>query len=245
MILKNPLSDLDKVKAEEALKKETLNYVMKHKKAHYFRNTMVLACACVLCFFFFRVLQPRTNIIPTETSQVYAYVTLDINPSVELRLDRENQVIETKAYNADGEALLKQVSLLHKSLEECVVILTSNEQFQSYMKDGYLQVSVYSEDETHSQALENQLDEELKMHFTEEQYSCSCASKNDHEQAGMHHMSFGRYQMIEMIMELDASYQMEKLQTKSMKELKELYEQISGNEVDETKGLHHGSHHNN
>lgn len=243
--MKKPLSDLDQLKASEELKRRTLAHVMKKRKQHFpWKQGTLIACACVLCIFMFQTMIPVQEPAPQPENPIYAYVTFDINPSMELRLNENNEVIETKAYNKDGEALLSQLSLTNLSLEESISMLVSNESFQSYMKDGYLQVSVYSEDTTHSLELETMLDETLSSHYTEEQYGCSCASKQDHEQANNHHMSFGRYQMIEMIVRIDPSYDIDDLQNTSMIELKALYERLSGTTLAEAQqNSHHGSHH--
>lgn len=243
--MKRPLSDLDQLNASEELKRRTLTYVMKKRKQHFpWKQGTLIACVCVLCIFLFQTINPVQEPAPLPDDAIYAYVTFDINPSMELRLNANNEVIETKAYNADGEALLSQLSLTNLSLEKSISLLLSNENFQSYMKDGYLQVSVYSEDPKHSFTLETMLDETLSTHYTQEQYGCSCASKQDHEQANSHHMSFGRYQMIEMIVRIDPSYDIDDLQNTSMIELKALYEQLSGTTLEETQqNSHHGSHH--
>lgn len=243
--MKRPLSDLDQLKASENLKRNTLMYVMNKRKQHFpWKQGSLIACVCVLCFFLFQTMIPVHEPAPQPDDSIYAYVTFDINPSMELRLNENNEVIETKAYNADGETLLSQLSLTNLPIEESVSLLLSNENFQSYMKDGYLQVSVYSEDSKHSSTLETMLDETLSTHYTQEQYGCSCASKQDHEQANNHHMSFGRYQMIEMIVRIDPSYDIDDLQNTPMIELKALYERLSGTTLEEAQqNSHHGSHH--
>lgn len=243
--MKKPLSDLDQLKASEELKRRTLMNVMKKRKQRFpWKQGTLIACVCVLCLFMFQTMIPVHEPTSQPGDSICAYVTFDINPSMELRLNENNEVIETKAYNADGEALLSQLSLTSLSLDESVSLLLSNEKFQSYMNEGYLQVSVYSEDSKHSLELETMLDETLSTHYTQEQYGCSCASKQDHEKANDHHMSFGRYQMIEMIIDIDPDYQIDELQNTSMVELKALYERLSGTTLEETQqNSHHGAHH--
>lgn len=245
MILKKPLSDLDQLHASKELKQHTLEAVMaKRKQHHSWYYGLAFVLTCVLCMVFYQTSQTNSEPVVEPAPQVYAYVTFDINPSLEFYLDENNQIIDTKAYNKDGEALLAQLSLKNESLTESISQLLSNTLFQSYMKDGYLQVSVYSEDETHSLALETMLDETIGEHYDDDQYGCTCASKHDQEQANNHHMSFGRYQMIEMILRADESYQVDDLQDLPMKELKELYEKLSGASGEETqRNTHHGRNH--
>ncbi|WP_175988567.1 anti-sigma factor domain-containing protein [Bacillus sp. Marseille-Q1617] len=44
-----------------------------------------------------------------QSDKAYAYVSVDINPSLELSLDREQQVIAITPYNEDGKVLIKKL----------------------------------------------------------------------------------------------------------------------------------------
>lgn len=240
--MQKPLSDLEQIKASEELKKQTLAYVMEKKKGFPMFAKAVILTTCIACFIFaIFTLTPNDeeSMIPDP---VYAYVTFDINPSMELRLDQSHTVIETKAYNKDGEALLSQLNLTNHTLADSVDMMIQHPSFQAYMEEGYLQVSVYSDDTKTSRELETLLDQTLADHYNEDQYGCSCASKHDHEMAGTHHISLGRYQMIEDIIAIDTTYTVNDLEQKTMRELKDLYQQLSG----ENKEQHHrAQHHEN
>ncbi|MCX7747548.1 MAG: anti-sigma factor domain-containing protein [Clostridia bacterium] len=73
-----------------------------------------IAALLVLVFSFF-------YIRAVTRDQVYAYVDVDINPSIELALNREEVVIEARAMNSDGIDLLKNLNFkglhLSKALE--------------------------------------------------------------------------------------------------------------------------------
>lgn len=242
MNLKKPLADLDQIKTTKELTQTTLAHIhAKQKKAH--RKTpfalAIAACVVLLCI----SVPLFQNHSPTAiVQQVYTYVSFDINPSIELQLNEEQMVIDTKAYNEDGETLLSQLALQNHSLQEAIDLLIENELFQSYMETGYLQVSVFSQDTQHSITLENEIDQTLSHHYGKDQYGCTCASKRDHESASSHHMSIGRYQMMEDIIAIDPTQTIESLQGKTMRELKNLYEQLTQNKQD-NRGHHHGRRH--
>ena len=82
IILNNPLKELDQIYASEEIKKQTLNYVINCK--HY-SNLLLLVplCVCVLLFGIF-IFPKDGKIVPV------AYVSLDINPSLELQLDAKD-----------------------------------------------------------------------------------------------------------------------------------------------------------
>lgn len=48
---------------------------------------------------------------PSEKDSAYAYVTMDMNPSIEFVLDKNFQVIDTNAYNQTGEKVLSAVKI--------------------------------------------------------------------------------------------------------------------------------------
>lgn len=238
MNLKNPLIDLDNIKAEEPLKQATLSHIYTRRK-HRYQKGMVAATLIACAALFFWTIGTKRNPAPIASQSVAAYVSLDINPSMELQLNEEQIVIHTQAYNEDGATLLSQVSLQELSLEEAIDVLLQNELFQSYMEEGYLQVSVFSDNTQHSIQIETQIDQALSHHYDSDQYGCTCASSQIHENASSHHMSIGRYQMIDDILALDDSYTIEQLEGKSMRELKELYEQVSEQKKQKIKQHHH------
>ncbi|PZE20763.1 anti-sigma-I factor RsgI family protein [Paenibacillus xerothermodurans] len=57
------------------------------------------------------------------TSQVVAYVSMDINPSVEMGIDANEQVLELRGLNPDGTALVQAVDYEGKTLEEVTAAL--------------------------------------------------------------------------------------------------------------------------
>lgn len=64
---------------------------------------------------------------------VLAYVTVDINPSIELGVDDAGRVVTARAVNADGEALLRDVNYAERPLDEVLDYLAG-----AAMRRGYL-----------------------------------------------------------------------------------------------------------
>lgn len=75
-----------------------------------------------------------------------AYLSLDINPSVELGINAFNQVISATAYNADGETILEGQDVLNTSVENAVNELVKSASENGFISsDGSTIVSVTSE----------------------------------------------------------------------------------------------------
>lgn len=57
-------------------------------------------------------------------AQPVAFVTVDINPSIQLTLNKRDQVLHAEGLNADGLQLLQQVEWKHRSVAEVVEAIT-------------------------------------------------------------------------------------------------------------------------
>lgn len=63
--------------------------------------------------------------------KVYAVISIDINPSLNVKVDRNYQVVDVKANNKDGQRVLEALDMKGKSLEE-----TTN-RILLYVKDAF------------------------------------------------------------------------------------------------------------
>jgi hypothetical protein len=104
-----------------------------------------------------------------QTNKAYAYVSVDINPSLELTLNKDQQVLEITPYNDDAEILMKKL----KDWEKDDVSEVAEEILRMSEKLGYLKddqnvwiTSTFTEiasTETHS-ALLKDLNEFVKLY---------------------------------------------------------------------------------
>ncbi|NUK28852.1 anti-sigma factor domain-containing protein [Parageobacillus sp. VR-IP] len=69
------------------------------------------------------------------SNEVYAYMSIDINPSIEVGVDEQLKVLKLKAYNEEGEKIASQLS---RWKNEAFVVITK-EIIELSMKKGYLQ----------------------------------------------------------------------------------------------------------
>ena len=100
----------DTVKVREKLKSDTLNSIYERRRVSY---KPVLAMAFVLLL----MLSVGGVLYMTPVSSI----SVDINPSLELGVNRFDRVISAKAYNSDGEKLLKEVNVLFKKYDDALL----------------------------------------------------------------------------------------------------------------------------
>lgn len=64
-----------------------------------------------------------------------ACVSIDINPSMELSLNRLGRVVSAEGYNADGQRVLSSLSLLGLNLNEAIDRILTSTAIQSYLTE--------------------------------------------------------------------------------------------------------------
>jgi Anti-sigma factor N-terminus len=94
-----------------------------------------------------------------QSNKAYAYVSVDINPSLELSLNKERQVIDMTPYNEDGEVLIEKLEDWEKEdvSEVAEEILLVSEKLGYLKKDQNVWITSsftdLSENQTHSALL--------------------------------------------------------------------------------------------
>lgn len=93
------------------------------------RSMMLVASFLVLfvCYSLFR---------QASLPVAVAYVSLDINPSLELSVDKNLNVIDVKFFNDDAANLLKQENLKGKTLDDALATVVNQAIEQNYIKPG-------------------------------------------------------------------------------------------------------------
>lgn len=126
---------LKEVKAEEQLKESTYAFLqnkvyMKKKRVTYKRFALALAAFTIILFigiFSYNLYFSKT-----------AYIDIDVNPSIELTLNRFDRVIGAHAYNDDGQKLLDAVDIQHMTYKEALGILIDQMAEKGYLQDTSL-----------------------------------------------------------------------------------------------------------
>ncbi|MCR4892303.1 MAG: hypothetical protein K5989_09015, partial [Lachnospiraceae bacterium] len=138
-----------------------------------------------------------------ETAMACSYVAVDVNPSFEFALNRLDRVISVTALNKDGEEVagrLQSMDIRGKTLSAAIDLSETVLSDMGYLEDDedeQIIISVTSESESRSEALEEEVGRAEKKTRNFRGMRVFRASKEERETAEREGMGPGRYQMLQ------------------------------------------------
>lgn len=171
--------------------------------------------------------------------QPVAYIGIDVNPSIELGLNRFGIVVKTAAFNDDGRMLLEDVALEGRSYDDALEALTGSDAFAPFsQEDSFLEISVVSDDERLAERLRSQSDACLSGLAC--RGSCHEVDAQTREEATRAGMGVGRYRAALELIELDPDMTLEECASLSMRELRDLIAERTDGQAYDESGNHGG-----
>ncbi|WDL90410.1 anti-sigma-I factor RsgI [Bacillus sp. HNR-4] len=124
----------------------------------YFLKPASLLVACFLCALLFFYNQPE--------EKVFAYVSVDINPSLEVSVTKDLRVIDLQACNDDGRRILKELKQWeNKQLQEVIRTIIKQSQEDKYLtNDKQVMLTAIAKDKLLEPKLEKVM-KELKKEY--------------------------------------------------------------------------------
>lgn len=171
-----------------------------------------------------------------------AYVSVDVNPSVELALNRLDRVVSATAYNEDGEAVLAGVKLEGRSYTQAIDELLDSEAMAPYLVGDYaltLTVAAGSAGEE-AALLAGVHGCESYQNNGGESWSADLGSLSE---AHAHGMSFGKYAAGQVLQSYDSSVTDSDCHAMTMAEIQTRIHACEHGGAVEVESGHHGSHH--
>lgn len=179
-----------------------------------------------------------------------AFIGIDVNPSIELGINRFDVVVEARPLNDDGRALLDQVALTGRPYRQAIDELAASAALAPYVDAGSLvEVSVASADATLADRLSTETDAALASLPCD--HSCATVEAEVRTQADAAGMGMGRYRATQELLALDSSLTSEDCAAMTMRELRDRISACEGHDaVDdepsasggEAAGMGHGRH---
>ena len=228
---------MEKIQASEELKQTTLQYLDLYSASRY-----VLAAACLLV------------ILGIGGYSVYnvpvSYISIDVNPSIELGVNRFGKVVWAKAYNGDGQDILEHISLKNISYVQAIDRLLNDKSYSRFLAGGSQLVFTVISESPDTMVKQIEADEYLRMYGAKTYTSDKACMKEAHQ----HEMSFGKYRAYLELSQYDRGITVEDCHSMTMGEIQNRIEdcmqhgegQYGGNssgEKERTHGHHHGEGH--
>lgn len=165
-----------------------------------------------------------------------SYVSIDINPSVELGVNAFDKVVDVQAYNTDGEQVLESVDVEGDNVTEAVnEIVAAAEENGYVLADGSTVVSVTAE--TDDEELATELEEEAEAGATEalEESGTTAVINKDNvalarrDEARELGITPGKLNLINKLQAVDPTATVEQYKDASVKEIMKAIKEIKHN----------------
>ncbi|MGI6011370.1 MAG: anti-sigma-I factor RsgI family protein [Ruminococcus sp.] len=214
----------EKIHADETLKTKTKAYLIRKTKGYAKRPVSgVLRLAPVALFLLFLLV---------GSGWVYyhptASISIEVNPSVELEINRFDKVIAVRGYNRDGEALADSLDIKYADCSEAVLQILNNKNITALLsQDEFLTITVAGSGERQCARILSQLES-----CTDGHENTRCYSSTWDERSTAHEMdlSCGRYHAYLELKSLDPTVTPEEVRSMTMKEIYDLIDELSQNQ---------------
>lgn len=221
------------VRAEEALKESTLDFLEQYRSGKRPRRgwwagqRLALAAACALLL----ALGIGSWLYFTPT----ASISIEVNPWIELGVNRFDRVVSVEGRNDDGAALADTLDLRFMDCAQAVrTVLESGDVSALLAEDEVVAIGVIGSDGAQCSRLLGQV--ETTAAASPNAY-CYCADGQEAAAAEEAGLSCGKYRAYLALRELDPSVTPEAVRAMSMRELRQWIEALSaGNSTDSSGG---------
>lgn len=153
------------------------------------------------------------------------YLSIDVNPSIEMTFNRMNKVVELKGLNPEGEAILAKLNINRGDVDDLVEAIVAELVESNYLADSDAKLLLSTDDSQNSRQLLTRLNYEvvywLREHAEEKDILSQIVSMDmkDEIKAEENGLSLGRYLLIKQIFGNLDDEQMELVKSMKVDEL--------------------------
>lgn len=213
------------IQAEEELKDRTRAFLAEKTRGYTGMRryrVYVATCACMLLMLFGGRL-----LYFTSTAQI----SIDINPSIELEINRFNRVISVNGFNEDGQELSNALDIKNRNYTEAIDQIINCDSIATMLSgDEVMTITVIGSNGQQSA----QILSDVEM-CTAKQSNTYCYFALSEEVAAAHEtgLSCGKYRAFLELQLLDPEITSETVQGMTMREIRDLIRRLSGDGEDD------------
>lgn len=163
-------------------------------------------------------------------NEAVAIVSLDINPSIELSVNRGGKVLDARGVNPDGEQMLSTVSVVGMDFPDAISLLLDNESITALVEEdptgNAIDFTVTSLNGENVDALQDEVTAACEQRSV--RYSCTMASSAEYDSATELGLTVGRYRAYVELQRIGVDIAPEQLNTMSMREIRDMIAENGG-----------------
>lgn len=205
----------DEIHAEEQLKEKTRKAVFEKSKRHVSVRQPYgkYAAVSVVCGLVFFVGGAWLYLSPT------AQISIDINPSVELGVNRFDKVVSVKGLNEDGRRLAETLDIRFADYEEAVEQVMENDSIAKLLKENeVITITVTGPESAQCRRILPKVQHCVEGHRNS---YCYYAHSEEVKEAHSLGLSYGKYRAYLELKEIAPEILPEDVQGMTMKEIRE------------------------
>ncbi len=222
-------SAFEAVYADETLRRETEKRVVHSlnegaREKRFARRRIMVAFAACLLMIFVGWSGYRLYFIPQIS------ISIDINPSMELGINRFDKVISVRGYNEDGQELANSLELRFMDYDEAIKEILGNPDIATLLsKDEIVTIAVVGTDQ---KRCEEMLASVRACTADQENAYCYAANRQQLEQAHELGLSYGKYRAFQQLRALDPSITKDDVGKMTMREIRDRIAELSSDATD-------------
>lgn len=220
-----PSVSVEELKIADVKKMEQDDYITRqeeengsYRRWRKYAAAAVSFCLCCVMFFSFQFSQ-----------RVDTIIDFDINPSIEIELNKKNKVIRMEGINAEGKGILKNIDYKNKDVDSVIHRMLDEMISQGYLTGEKLEnnilLSVEHENREEAEELQIRLHSAVGKYLEERQIVANITdqkmvkNKKERKIAEKYDISLGKLTLIRKIMKEHENLTVHDLSSLSLKEL--------------------------
>ncbi len=238
--MKNKIHEaFQQIHAEESLKNGTKAFLQEQRKTLSQKRPAryrYIALAS-FCLFFLLIGFGGWRLYFTPT----AAISIDINPSLELSVNRFNRVLSVTGYNSDGKELASSLEVKYMDCDDAIDKIVASDRIKDLLAgDEVLTITVSGKNTRQCRRIYSHAETSAKEN---QNTYCYMADHEDTEEAHHLGLSSGKYQAFLKLQSLGSDITAEEVKDMTMKEIHDLIHSLSGEE--DKSGQHHSEQQTN
>lgn len=155
-----------------------------------------------------------------------AHISIDVNPSLELGINRFDRVISVQGWNDDGTALAETLDVKNLTYTQAVETILQSETITALVEqDAVVEIGVIGDDDTRCAQMLAGVESCAEAH---QNTHCYQAGTQEVEEAHECGLSYGKYRAYRELAALDPTVTPEEVQGMTMREIRERIAALSG-----------------